>query len=115
MNDGLFLFCFCLLLFLVVVINYDGVYTCLQSQKQTYTCIHAHSYFHLIYISNTQKHTHAHILTHSYILTFVYFDTQKTLYRNSRIIILIIIDRVYIALFSAFEQTHCVHVACDCE
>ena len=29
------------------------------------------------------------------------------------IIIIIIIDQFYIVLFSALEQTHCAHVACD--
>ena len=29
--------------------------------------------------------------------------------------IFVIIDCFYIALFSALEQTHCVHVACDTE
>ena len=28
---------------------------------------------------------------------------------------IIIIHRFYIALFSALEQTHCAHVACDSE
>ena len=34
---------------------------------------------------------------------------------RSHVIIIIIIDRFYIALFSALEQTHCAHAACYLE
>ena len=45
---------------------------------------------------------------------------RQTFYRNADIhgrrrSGIIIIDRFYIALFPALEQTHCAHVACDSE
>ena len=44
-----------------------------------------------------------------------YFLTRALRVMHTFIIIIIIIHSFYIALFSAHEQTHCAHVACDSE
>ena len=36
-------------------------------------------------------------------------------YACERVYVCSVVDRFYIALFSALEQTHCAHVACDSE
>ena len=46
------------------------------------------------------------------------FESFTAIYRYSWrlvIIIIIIIDRFYVALFSVLEQTHCTYVTCDSE
>ena len=64
-------------------------------------------------------------LHHSRVHTIVPYELnepeRQTFYRKADIRgrrrsgIIIIIDRFYIALFSALEQTHFAHVACDSE
>ena len=66
-------------------------------------CIHTNNYFHLIYISYSQEHIYAQMLTHLYTQNvYSHDDTQKILYRNSRLLS----DKLSLAISQTFIQAH---------